>query len=142
MKKILPLYTGAMEYAYWPVDQRLEACVDETIQKPSDVEKSRSCLIECIKTNNYRENNDFRERLLQEAEQFIVAGTETTGYALSVTTFYILQNEDIQKKLRQELVDAHISLNEHLDITALQNLPYLVSSSPLGNIIIWRRNEQ
>ncbi|EHK40826.1 hypothetical protein TRIATDRAFT_32157 [Trichoderma atroviride IMI 206040] len=97
-----------------------------TIQRPSDMEKSRSCLIECIKTNKYREQGDFRERLLQEAEQFIVAGTETTGYALSVTTFYILQNADIQKKLRQELVDAQISLNEDdLDITVLQNLPYL-----------------
>ncbi|KAK1250433.1 hypothetical protein MKX08_010436 [Trichoderma sp. CBMAI-0020] len=105
--------------------RRLEACVDETIQKPSDIAKSRSCLIECIKSNNYRETGDFRERLLQEAEQFIVAGTETTGYALSVTTFYILQNADIQEKLCRELVDAHISLNEHLDITALQNLPYL-----------------
>lgn len=115
----------------------MEACVDETIQKPSDVENSRSCLIECIKTNNYRENGSFRERLLQEAEQFIVAGTETTGYALSVTTFYILQDADIQNKLRQELVDAEISLNEDLDIASLQNLPYLVSSSsPLGNIII------
>jgi cytochrome P450 len=120
----------------------LETCVDETIQKPSDTEKSRSCLIECINSNTYRETGDlpdFRERLLQEAEQFIVAGTETTGYALSVTTFYILQNAEIQKKLRQELVDAQISLNEHLDITSLQNLRYLVSPSPLGNRIIWKR---
>lgn len=107
------------------------------------MEKSRSCLIECIKTNSYRENGDshgFRERLLQEAEQFIVAGTETTGYALSVTTFHILQNADIQTKLRQELIDAQISLNEDLDIASLQNLPYLVSSSPLGNSIRWKWN--
>lgn len=102
------------------------------------MEKSRSCLLERIKTNNYREAGDFRERLLQEAEQFIVAGTETTGYALSVTTFYILQDADIQKKLRQELIDAEISLNDNVDITLLQNLPYLVSSSALGNSILWK----
>ncbi|UKZ87887.1 uncharacterized protein TrAFT101_003659 [Trichoderma asperellum] len=105
--------------------RRLEACVDETIQKPADIEKSRPCLLDRIKTNNYRENGDFRERLLQEAEQFIVAGTETTGYALSVTTFYILQNADIQKMLRQELIDAEISLNDDIDIISLQNLSYL-----------------
>ncbi|KAL6908431.1 cytochrome P450 [Trichoderma evansii] len=115
--------------------RRLEACVDETIRKPSDMEKSSSYLLERIKTNNYRENGDFRERLLQEAEQFIVAGTETTGYALSVTTFYILQNADIQKKLRQELIDSQISLDDDLDIALLQNLPYLVSSSTLGNTV-------
>jgi cytochrome P450 len=65
--------------------------------------------------------------LLQEAEQFIIAGTETTGYALSTTTFYILQDADIQERLRQELMDAGIVLDDDLDIMALQNLPYLVS---------------
>ncbi|KAL9484575.1 hypothetical protein ACSS6W_003364 [Trichoderma asperelloides] len=96
-----------------------------TIQKPADIEKSRPCLLDRIKTNNYRENGDFRERLLQEAEQFIIAGTETTGYALSVTTFYILQHADIQKMIRQELIDAEISINDDLEISSLQNLPYL-----------------
>lgn len=105
----------------------MEACVDETIQKPSDVAKSPSCLIECINANSYREDGDFRERLLQEAEQFIVAGTETTGHALSVTTFYILQDGGVQQKLRQELIDADISLDEDLDVASLQRLPYLVS---------------
>lgn len=76
--------------------------------------------------------------MLQEAEQFIVAGTETTGYALSVTTFYILQNADIQKMIRQELIDAKISINDDLEISSLQNLPYLVSSCTLANSIIWK----
>ncbi|KAM0252120.1 hypothetical protein ACHAQJ_007860 [Trichoderma viride] len=105
--------------------RRLEACIDEVIQKPSDLDKSRPCLVSRINDNHLKENGKSCDRLLQEAEQFIIAGTETTGYALSITTFYILQDADIQDKMRQELMDAGIALDDDLDIMTLQNLPYL-----------------
>lgn len=41
--------------------------------------------------------------------------------------------------LRQELIDAEISLNDDIDIISLQNLSYLVSSCTLDNSIIWKR---
>lgn len=66
------------------------------------------------------------DRMVQEAEQFIVAGSETTGHTLSVTMFHITQDTEVQTRLRQELVDAKISFDTSPDIAELQNLPYLV----------------
>lgn len=107
--------------------KKLEACVDDVIQKGPDMDKSGLCLLERINNNKQEKDEMFRERLLQEAEQFIVAGSETTGHTLAVTTFYILQNKDVQEKLRQELINANIVFDGNLEITKLQALPYLVT---------------
>ncbi|KAL7934771.1 cytochrome P450 [Trichoderma chlorosporum] len=103
----------------------LEGCVDEIIQKGPDMEKSRICLLERININGGDKDVMFRNRLLQEAEQFIVAGSETTGHTLSVTTFYILEDAEVQSKLRQELANADITFDDTLEIKKLQTLPYL-----------------
>ncbi|KAL7947649.1 cytochrome P450 [Trichoderma barbatum] len=108
--------------------RRLEACVDEIIRKGSDLENSRLCLLERININTREKDEMFRDRLLQEAEQFIVAGSETTGHTLSVTTFYILQDKKVQEKLRQELTNADIVFDDNLEITKLKALPYLVNT--------------
>lgn len=91
------------------------------------MDKSGLCLLERINNNKHEKDELFRERLLQEAEQFIVAGSETTGHTLAVTTFYILQDKDVQEKLRQELINADIVFDGNLEITKLQALPYLVT---------------
>lgn len=95
------------------------------------------CLLERININHRDKDEKFRNRLLQEAEQFIVAGSETTGHTLSVTTFYILQDAEIQERIRQELVNADIVLDDNIEITKLQTLPYLVNI-PLQSLIAER----
>lgn len=91
------------------------------------MDKSRICLLERINNNKHEQDEMFRDRLLQEAEQFIVAGSETTGHTLAVTTFYILQDMNVQEKLRQELINANIVFDGNLEIAKLQALPYLVT---------------
>ncbi|PNP49827.1 hypothetical protein THARTR1_09357 [Trichoderma harzianum] len=105
--------------------RKLEACVDDVIQKGPDMDKSRICLLERINNNKHEQDEMFRDRLLQEAEQFIVAGSETTGHTLAVTTFYILQDINVQEKLQQELLNADIVFDDTLEIAKLQALPYL-----------------
>lgn len=109
------------------------------------MDKSGLCLLERINNNKHEKDEMFRERLLQEAEQFIVAGSETTGHTLAVTTFYILQDKNVQEKLRQELIHADIVFDGNLEITKLQALPYLVTipsatiksiSEELSNIFV------
>ncbi|KAL4780079.1 cytochrome P450 [Aspergillus varians] len=71
-------------------------------------------------------------RLQDEAQLVIGAGLTTTGWALTVGTFYLLSNPKVLARLRRELDDA---LPEHapgnlggsLEWTHLERLPYLTA---------------
>ncbi len=69
-------------------------------------------------------------RLQDEAQLIIGAGLATTGWTLSVATFYILSNPSVLDRLRKELKEAIPSINEsdptaQLEWTELERLPYL-----------------
>ena len=64
-------------------------------------------------------------RLTDEAVLFIVAGNETTGNALSVITFHVLNTPSILKNLKDELSTAIPNVNTIPLWRDLENLPYL-----------------
>ncbi len=64
-------------------------------------------------------------RLFQEAQVIIGAGILTTGWSLTVASFHIINNPDVFRKLRAELVDALPDLTTPLDWQMLEQLPYL-----------------
>ena len=65
------------------------------------------------------------DRLTDEGVLFIVAGNETTGNALSVITFHVLNSPHILASLKAEL-DSAIPYKETLPFWRdLENLPYL-----------------
>ena len=66
------------------------------------------------------------ERLWQEAQVICIAGTETTAWALSVITFYLLTNPDIMQRLREELETAIPDISARVEIKKLEQLRYLV----------------
>jgi cytochrome P450 len=71
-------------------------------------------------------------RLQDEAQLIISAGFETTAWALSVATFYILRNPKVLARLRAELKQAipeydPTALSAKLEWTELENLPYLTA---------------
>jgi len=65
-------------------------------------------------------------RLALEMRTLIGAGTETTGNMLSATTFYLLSNPDIARRLSEEIRAAQKESKMPLRYQALQQLPYLV----------------
>jgi len=69
-------------------------------------------------------------RLQDEAQLIIGAGLSTTGWTLSVGTFYILSNPSVLARLRKELEEAIPNIDESdptapLEWTQLEKLPYL-----------------
>ena len=64
-------------------------------------------------------------RLTDEAVLFIVAGNETTGNALSVITFHVLNTPSILKTLKDELSIAIPNVNTVPSWRDLENLPYI-----------------
>ncbi|RQM08076.1 hypothetical protein DH86_00001413, partial [Scytalidium sp. 3C] len=65
------------------------------------------------------------ERLKDEAIVIVGAGTDTVKYALSVACFHILNNPNIHKKLREELIQAMPNPRDTLALSELEPLPYL-----------------
>ena len=66
-----------------------------------------------------------QKRLQNEAVSVIGAGFETTRWALTVSSYHILANPAIHKRLRDELIDAIPDANEIPPWATLQALPYL-----------------
>lgn len=64
----------------------------------------------------------------------IFLGTDTTAHTLTTGTWYLLNNIDMLKTLRQELVDVIPDLDSAVSVSwvTLEKLPYLVST------LVWR----
>jgi hypothetical protein len=65
-------------------------------------------------------------RLALEVRTFVGAGTETTGNTLVVTTYHLLANPDMAKKLKVELRAAQRASLKPLTYQQLAKLSYLV----------------
>lgn len=65
------------------------------------------------------------ERIWQEGQIVVGAGTETTAWTLSATLFYVLDNPEIPSKLQSELRTAMPDPNERVSWNHLEQLPYL-----------------
>lgn len=63
---------------------------------------------------------------VEDAFNFLTAGTESTAYTLSSTVFHILNNPQVLKKLCKEL-DASVEfIRDDFNAKQIQALPYLV----------------
>ncbi|WEW59639.1 hypothetical protein PRK78_005118 [Emydomyces testavorans] len=68
-------------------------------------------------------------RLGQEGQLIVGAGTETAGWSLSVTIFYLLSQPETLAKLRRELEQAIPDPSNLPPVKTLEKLPYLMSIS-------------
>ena len=69
------------------------------------------------------------ERLWQEAQVTIGAGADTTGNALTVIHFHLLDNPNTLRKLQAELQEALPNKYDPIELRVVEQLPYLVSSA-------------
>jgi hypothetical protein len=63
--------------------------------------------------------------MADEAFDFCVAGSDTTGNALTVGTYHVITNPDIYETVKQELRNCFPDPNIKLGYTVLEKLPYL-----------------
>ncbi len=66
------------------------------------------------------------ERLWQEGQVIVGAGTDTTANALSVITFHLLDNPDKVKKLKSELKTVMPDPYSPAKLRELEQLPNMV----------------
>ncbi|TVY25710.1 Cyrochrome P450 monooxygenase [Lachnellula hyalina] len=65
------------------------------------------------------------ERLRQEAQLLLGAGSDTVANSLSITTFHLVDNPEKMSKLASELEKAMPDPNESARLTIVEQLPYL-----------------
>lgn len=76
-----------------------------------------------------------KEALIDEAFALCFAGTDTTSYALSFATYYLLRNPDKLRRMLDELKGAPRNADGLYEYRNICNLPYLVSSDDLDDVV-------
>jgi cytochrome P450 len=67
------------------------------------------------------------EDLTDEAFTILSAASDTTGYTMTTTTYYVLSNPDVYHTLTAELKSAFPDPTAKLDYLTLEKLPYLTA---------------
>ncbi|KAH7395782.1 cytochrome P450 monooxygenase-like protein [Cadophora sp. MPI-SDFR-AT-0126] len=65
------------------------------------------------------------EEIKDEALSILAAAADTTGNAMTVAAYNVVNNPEIYKQLREELVAAFPNAEDELDYATLEKLPYL-----------------
>ena len=66
------------------------------------------------------------EALSDEATSVLAAAGDTTGHTLTIASYNIVTNPGIYQRLSGELKEAFPDVNNDINFTSLEKLPYLV----------------
>ncbi|KAM0802677.1 oxoglutarate/iron-dependent oxygenase [Usnea florida] len=97
----------------------------ERISKAHREGKDSKTVFDEMLDSKLSEEDKKPSRLVLEAMNFSIAGTETSSWILSIMTVHILENPRVVAKLRAELKAALPDPNEPLSIKDTEQLPYL-----------------
>jgi Cytochrome P450 len=97
------------------------------IEKYHRGEKAKRTIFQGLLDSDLPPEEKTTDRLSDEAQTMLLAGSETLSSALSCTTFFVLHDKTKLKKLRDELASVPFEqLGNKGLLTHLQKLPYLV----------------
>lgn len=107
--------------------QAIEAQVADIMKEPSrnTIGNGRPTLFHHLLQSNLPQHEKTVEHLSQEGVSVVAAGSDTTGIALTVTTFHLLDNSDILARLKNELIEALPDPQATPAWSDLEKLPYL-----------------
>ena len=116
---------GMMMFFSWQRDVKKQ--VKSIIEsRDAGAEKASNTIFHELLDSDLPSHEKSLDRLADEGEILIGAGSETTAMALSHITFYLLQNRTLLEKLRAELREALPDPKTNLPWSKLEQLPYLV----------------
>jgi cytochrome P450 len=109
--------------------------VEEMMERHRSGNKPEGTVFQTLLDSDLPEQEKSAQRLQDEGQSVVGAGSETTAKALSVITFHLLNDKRKLQRLREELKSASIvDLNSPGLISRLEKLPYLVSYYDLSSI--------
>lgn len=106
----------------------IRAQVDGIIanNKSGDKKKADGTIFQALLDSDLPPEEKSADRLQDEGQTLVGAGSETTAKSLSVITFYLLDDKQKLAKLRAELKTVMPTPTSDVSLTALEQLPYLV----------------
>ncbi|KAM3537524.1 hypothetical protein ARSEF1564_009556 [Beauveria bassiana] len=110
-------------------DHKNEAKVKSNLsEEPGAGQPSKRCrtVFQDILQSKLPQHEKLPARLAAEANLLLIAGTETTARALSISLFHILDNPWVLNRLREEL--STCAPNTRPSVAVLSALPFLVST--------------
>ena len=108
-------------------DQEFERQVQDVVSERNVAHKDLTypTIFHELLSSKLPEKDKTIDRLADEALSVVSAGGETTSWALTVATYYVLADPTILRRLRAELKDAMPNLNDETPSAVLEQLPYL-----------------
>lgn len=100
-------------------------CRDEPVE-------AKVTVLQALYQSDLPDSEKSIQRFIEEAQTLLVAGSETTGNTLTLTTFYLLADPNRAGKLKQELLQLNKEQDSPLAHHDLQRLPYLTASITEG----------
>lgn len=121
------------------IDERSEAH-KQGIDRAED---GRKTILDLLLQPEEGEKPLSKASVVDETYSFCFAGTHTTSFTMSLSTYYLLSNPDKLEKLRQEIQTVQPNDEGLLEFAALRTLPYLTAvikeslrmSSPVPGVI-------
>jgi cytochrome P450 len=99
--------------------------VEEMMERHRSGNKPEGTVFQTILDSDLPEAEKTAERLKDEGQSLVGAGSETTAKTLSLVTFYLLRDKRMLRKLRQELQTVSTDGSTNI-LSRLEKLPYLV----------------
>ncbi|KAL4503102.1 hypothetical protein ABPG72_014331 [Tetrahymena utriculariae] len=115
-RKFNKLIESFNEYLLEKISKQIE-CMQKEFQTKGQIENP-CILAQLISTHQINEIT--RNQLFEDFKTFYIAGMDTTGHLLGMTTYYVSQNKNIYTKLQSE-IDSNTDQSAH----GLSQLPYL-----------------
>jgi len=100
--------------------------IDNIILANREGKKAEGTIFQALLDSDLPQDEKSAQRLQDEGQTLIAAGSETTAKALSIITFYLLQDRSKLQRLREELRSVMPTPNSQASWTTLEKLPYLV----------------
>ena len=116
---------GMMMFFNWQRDVRRQVkSIMES--RAAGAEKASNTIFHELLDSNLPSSEKTLDRLADEGEILIGAGSESTSMTLSHISFYLLQNRTVLERLRAELREALPNPKTNIPWSKLEQLPYLV----------------
>ncbi|KAI8162605.1 hypothetical protein K4K49_000592 [Colletotrichum sp. SAR 10_70] len=107
---------------------RIETIKTEMNEQSKDDENTKSSIFHHILRSDLPETEKATDRLNREAFALLAAGTITTAGTMTLITYFVLKNPDIEKRLRQDLQNVTACYPETVPRWAdLEKVPYLTA---------------
>lgn len=100
----------------------------ETMQQIKVEKRRKDTIFAQILSSDLPESELSDQRLIDEGVLIATAGSETTAWAITITTYHLMKNPAVLKRMREELATVEIPKGDPVaPWTTLEQLPYLTA---------------